>query len=158
MVLPEVINLMNNKTDTYDVVVVGGGAAGLSGALLLARSRRSVLVIDGGEPRNAPAAAAHGFLSRDGINPLELLELGRAEVRGYGGQLMEGRVSSVARDEVGFTVTLDDDHVVSARRLLVTARTFTLPACICGRTTASDVINAWMRPSARSFGACRMSR
>src|SRR3979411_1419295 len=121
MVLPEVINMMmNNKTDTYDVVVLGGGAAGLSGALLLARSPRSVLVIDGGEPRNAPAAAAHGFLSRDGISPLELLELGRAEVRGYGGQLMEGRVSSVARDDVGFTVTLDDDRVLSARRLLVT--------------------------------------
>src|SRR4030088_2316564 len=120
MVLPEVINLMNNKIDTYDVVVVGGGAAGLSGALLLARSRRSVLVIDGGEPRNAPASAAHGFLSRDGINPLELLELGRAEVRGYGGQLMEGQVRSVARDDVGFTVTLDDDSVVGAHRLLVT--------------------------------------
>src|SRR3954466_11707901 len=121
MVLPEVINVMNNKMiDTYDVVVVGGGAAGLSGALLLARSRRSVLVIDGGEPRNAPAAAAHGFLSRDGINPLEMLELGRAEVRGYGGQLVEGRVSSVSRQDVGFTVTLDDDRVVSARRLLVT--------------------------------------
>ena len=120
MVLPEVINVIDNKTDTYDVVVVGGGAAGLSGALLLARSRRSVLVIDGGEPRNASAAAAHGFLSRDGINPLELLELGRAEVRGYGGQLVEGRVSSVAREDVGFTVTLDDDRVVSARRLLVT--------------------------------------
>jgi thioredoxin reductase len=120
MVLPEVNNVINNMTDAYDVVVVGGGAAGLSGALLLARSRRAVLVIDGGEPRNTPAAAAHGFLSRDGINPLELLELGRAEVRGYGGQLMEGRVSSVARDEVGFTVTLDNDRVVNARRLLVT--------------------------------------
>src|ERR1700716_1475839 len=120
MVLPEVIKVMNNKTDTYDVVVIGGGAAGLSGALLLARSRRSVLVIDGGEPRNAPAAAAHGFLSRDGINPLELLELGRSEVRGYGGQLMEGRASSVALEAAAFTVPLDDDRVVSARRLLVT--------------------------------------
>src|SRR3979409_1047653 len=106
MVLPEVINMMNNMTDAYDVVVVGGGAAGLSGALLLARSRRSVLVIDGGEPRNAPAAAAHGFLSRDGINPLELRELGRAEVRGYGGLLMEGRVSAAAPDGDSFTVTL----------------------------------------------------
>jgi thioredoxin reductase len=120
MVLPEVINVIDNMTDAYDVVVVGGGAAGLSGALLLARSRRSVLVIDRGEPRNAPAAAAHGFLSRDGVNPLELLELGRAEVRGYGGQVVEGRVSSAARDGDGFAVTLDDNRIVSARRLLVT--------------------------------------
>src|ERR1700716_3975356 len=121
MAVPVVINMMmNNKTDTYDVVVVGGGAAGLSGALLLAGSRRAVPAIHGGEPRNAPAAAAHGFLSRDGISPLELLELGRAEIRGYGGQLMGGRASSVARDDVGFTVTLDDDRVVRARRLLVT--------------------------------------
>ena len=64
----------------YDVVVVGGGAAGLSGSLMLGRSRRSVLVIDAGEPRNAPAAAVHGFLSRDGIRPAELLEKGRAEI------------------------------------------------------------------------------
>jgi thioredoxin reductase len=119
----EVITMINendNMTDRYDVVVVGGGTAGLSGALLLARSRRSVLVIDAGEPRNAPAAGVHGLLSRDGINPLELLELGRAEVRGYGGQVMKGRVSSAARDEVGFAVTLDDNRVVTARRLLVT--------------------------------------
>jgi thioredoxin reductase len=58
--------------------------------------------------------------SRDGISPLELLELGRAEVRGYGGQVREGRARTVARNDLGFTVTLDDDRVVSARRLLVT--------------------------------------
>src|SRR5579859_5773744 len=119
MVSPEVLNMIDNKTHTYDVVVVGGGAAGLSGALLLARSRRSVLVIDAGEPRNAPAAAAHGFLSRDGVSPLELLQLGRAEVRGYGGQLTQARVLSVARGEDAFSLTLDDASVVSARRLLV---------------------------------------
>jgi thioredoxin reductase len=120
MVFPEVIEVIDTLNNAYDVVVVGGGAAGLSAALLLARSRRSVLVLDAGEPRNAPAAGVHNLLSRDGINPLELLELGRAEVRGYGGQVMQGSVSSAARDEVGFSVTLDDTRVVTARRLLVT--------------------------------------
>jgi thioredoxin reductase len=110
----------NNISDTYDVVVVGGGAAGLSGALTLARSRRAVLVLDAGEPRNAPAAGVHGFLSRDGISPLALLELGRAEVRAYGGRVVEGRVSSAMRERDGFAVSLDDGRVVSARRLLVT--------------------------------------
>jgi thioredoxin reductase len=69
----------------YDVVVIGGGAAGLSGALALARSRRSVLVIDGGQPRNASAMHMHNYLSRDHVPPAELLAAGRAEVTGYGG-------------------------------------------------------------------------
>ena len=78
--------------ESYDVIVVGGGAAGLSAALTLARARRSVLVIDAGEPRNAPAAGVHGFLSRDGMTPTALLAAGRDEVRGYGGQIEPGRV------------------------------------------------------------------
>src|SRR5713226_7164881 len=110
----------NDISAAYDVVVVGGGAAGLSGALLLGHSRRSVLVIDAGEPRNAPAAGVHNFLSRDGTSPAALLEVGRAEVRGYGGQVWQGRVSAAARDGDGFAVTLDDGQVVGARRLLVT--------------------------------------
>ena len=59
--------------ETYDVVVVGGGAAGLSGALALARARRSVLVVDAGEPRNAPAGQVHNYLGREGTPPGELL-------------------------------------------------------------------------------------
>jgi thioredoxin reductase len=106
--------------DTYDVVVVGGGAAGLSGALLLARSRRSVLVIDAGEPLNAPAAAVHGFLSRDGISPSALMEAGRSEVRGYGGTVVSGQVRSISWEGEGFAVSLDDGQVAGARRLLVT--------------------------------------
>jgi thioredoxin reductase/SAM-dependent methyltransferase len=104
----------------YDVVVVGGGAAGLSGAMTLARSRRSVAVIDAGSPRNAPAAAVHGLLGRDGISPAELLETGRAEVRRYGGQVVAGEVTAASRSAGGFTVTLASGQVTGARRLLVT--------------------------------------
>ncbi|MEH1102194.1 NAD(P)/FAD-dependent oxidoreductase [Micromonospora sp. CPCC 205561] len=105
--------------DGYDVVVVGGGAAGLSGALMLARVRRTVAVIDSGAPRNAPAGGVHGLLARDGVAPAELLERGRAEVRGYGGQVATGEVDTVARDDDGFAVTLTDGRRVRARRLLV---------------------------------------
>src|SRR5918998_1204906 len=104
----------------YDVVVVGGGAAGLSGALTLGRARRSVLVVDAGEPRNSPAPGVHGFLTRDGTNPAALLEAGREEVRGYGARVLDGRVASAESVDGGFTVTLEDGHRVGARRLLVT--------------------------------------
>jgi thioredoxin reductase len=80
-----------------DVIVVGGGLAGLAGALTLVRARRSVLVVDAGHPRNAPAAHAHGYLTRDGASPLELLAAGRAEVAGYSGQIMTGTATSLAR-------------------------------------------------------------
>ena len=104
---------------TYDVMVVGGGAAGLSAALTLGRARRSVLIVDAGEPRNAPASGVHGFLTRDGVNPAALMEAGREEVRRYGADLLDGRVASAERVEDGFVVTLDDGNSVGARRLLV---------------------------------------
>ncbi|MEP7026675.1 MAG: NAD(P)/FAD-dependent oxidoreductase, partial [Actinomycetota bacterium] len=119
MIAAEVIWLASNLAEAYDVVIAGGGAAGLSGALALARARRSVLVIDAGTPRNAPAAAVHGFLSRDGMSPAELLEAGRAEVRGYGGQIVPGEVVAADRGGTGFTVTTDGGRAVGARRLLV---------------------------------------
>ncbi|MDQ4039322.1 MAG: NAD(P)/FAD-dependent oxidoreductase [Actinomycetota bacterium] len=105
----------------YDVVVVGGGVAGLSAALVLGRARRSVLVVDAGEPRNAPAAHTHGFLTRDGTPPGELLELGRAEVRGYGAEVRAGHAAcAAALPDGGFAVELGDGDTVVARRLLVT--------------------------------------
>ncbi|GAA4900460.1 NAD(P)/FAD-dependent oxidoreductase [Streptomonospora salina] len=107
--------------DTYDAVIVGGGAAGLNGALMLARSRRSVAVIDAGAPRNAPAAAVHGLLARDGTAPGELLERGRAEVRGYGGYVAAGEVICAWRDGDAFAVGLADGRAVRARRILVAA-------------------------------------
>ncbi|WP_216844007.1 NAD(P)/FAD-dependent oxidoreductase [Phytoactinopolyspora alkaliphila] len=105
----------------YDVVIIGGGAAGLSGAVVLGRSRRSVLVVDAGEPRNAPAEGVHAFLTRDGVSPAELLRIGRKEAESYGAVIVNGSVTATARTEDGFSVTLDDDTVVGARRLLLTS-------------------------------------
>ncbi|WP_354642993.1 bifunctional NAD(P)/FAD-dependent oxidoreductase/class I SAM-dependent methyltransferase [Kitasatospora camelliae] len=108
----------------YDVVVVGGGAAGLSGALALARARRSVLVVDAGQPRNAPAGHVHNYLGRDGVSPAGLVAEGRAEVARYGGRTVTGRVTGAvvdgaAADDGGFLVDLDGGRTVRARRLLL---------------------------------------
>lgn len=104
----------------HDVVVIGGGPAGLNGAMMLARSLRSVVVVDSGLPRNAPATAAHGLFARDGVAPAELLATGREEVRRYGGTVVDGEVVGARRTDDGFTVTLADDTTLDARRLLVT--------------------------------------
>lgn len=107
-------------TNGYDAVVIGGGAGGLSASLQLARARRSVVVIDSGEPRNAPAAGVHALLALDGIHPAELLERGRADLARYGGELRPGRVVAVTRSDDGtFDVELDDGGVVRGRRLIV---------------------------------------
>ncbi|MBL8128663.1 MAG: NAD(P)/FAD-dependent oxidoreductase, partial [Chloroflexia bacterium] len=105
----------------YDVVVVGGGAAGLAGAVALARSRRSVLVIDAGAPRNARADGVHNYLTREGTPPAELFALGQAEVTSYGGDVVSGYVTGVQRDEAGtsFGVRLADGRAVRARRILI---------------------------------------
>jgi thioredoxin reductase len=107
--------------EQYDVVVIGGGAAGLSGALALARARRSVLVVDAGAPRNAPAGHVHNYLTREGTPPAELLAAGRAEVTGYGGEVREDTVVGARRvDDAGFRVEFAGGAAVRARRLLVT--------------------------------------
>jgi thioredoxin reductase (NADPH) len=102
-----------------DVVIVGGGAAGLSAAVALARSLRSVVVIDAGEPRNAPAAGAHNLLGREGIPPLELLAKGRQEAESYGAEIRSGRAVGARRSEDSFEVDLEDGGSVRARRLLL---------------------------------------
>jgi thioredoxin reductase len=104
----------------YDVVIIGGGAAGLSAALVLSRARRSVAVVDAGEARNSPADHMHGYLSRDGMPPADLLAIGRAEVEGYGGHLVAGTVAGVvAADGPGFRLRLADGEHLAARRLLL---------------------------------------
>ncbi len=113
--------------NTYDVVVVGGGAAGLSAALVLTRARRRVAVVDAGQPRNAPAAHMQGFLGSDGLPPSELLAAARGEVAGYGGQQVSATVATItacppasAHTRRGFVVGLEDGSTVTTRRVLVT--------------------------------------
>ena len=112
---------------TYDVVVIGGGPAGLSGAVALGRALRSVLVIDSGEGRNAPAEGIHIYLTRDGMSPEEFRAAGRAEVLRYGGEVIEGRVVSAESAGV-FTLRLEDvlgDDAPSGRNVAVVASTTT---------------------------------
>jgi thioredoxin reductase len=120
--------------ETIDALVIGGGAAGLNGALILARSRRSVVVIDSGSPRNAPAEAVHGLLALDGTPPAEILRRGREQVRQYGGRIIAGEVVSAEPaaaspdGDLRFGVTLADGRRISARRILVaTGLTDVLP-------------------------------
>src|SRR5918911_1719161 len=104
------------QAKVHDVVVVGGGAAGLSAALVLGRARRRVLVVDAGAPRNAPAAHMQGFLSRDGTPPAELLRAGQAEVCRYGVELVFDRVVDAT---VGFALQLASGRAVQARHVLL---------------------------------------
>jgi thioredoxin reductase (NADPH) len=102
-----------------DVVVVGGAFAGLGGALTLARARRSVVVVDDGKPRNAPAAHSHTYLSRVGVSPLEILTIGRAEVAKYGVLTIDGQVEILERLPGGtFRVAIAGGGEWEARRLL----------------------------------------
>jgi thioredoxin reductase len=106
-----------------DVVIVGGGPAGLNAALTLGRARRRVLLVDAGQPRNAPAQAVQGFLTRDGLAPAELRRIGREQLAAY--PSVEVRDSEVVDVHVigepsgGFVVTLADHSVTRARRLLL---------------------------------------
>ncbi|MFI5793771.1 NAD(P)/FAD-dependent oxidoreductase [Streptomyces sp. NPDC051677] len=105
-------------TEKYEVIVVGGGAAGLSAALVLGRARRRTLVVDAGEPRNAPAAHMQGYLSRDGMSPAEFLAAGRAEIARYGVELVQDRAVDVVRG-ADFAVRLAGGRTVHARQLVV---------------------------------------
>lgn len=104
----------------YDVVVVGGGVAGLNAALMLGRARRHVLVLDGGTPRNTPAQHAHGYLSRDGVPPLELLRLAREELSAYSNvEVLSGEVASAVAQASGFHLRTNDGQSIEARKVIL---------------------------------------
>lgn len=112
-------NLAGGPAYRTAVAVIGGGAAGLSAGLTLARARRGVVVIDAGEPRNAPSPGVHGYLTRDGMSPADLVVAGRHEVERYGGVVLPGRAEAVKRTAAGFELRLADGATVAARRLLL---------------------------------------
>jgi len=105
-----------------DVIIVGGGPAGLNAALVLGRCRREVMLFDDGKPRNAASHALHGFLSRDGIAPSELRAIAQCELLNYPSVRRDSaRVIEAERTEAGFVVTTDDGRVIYCRKLLLAA-------------------------------------
>ena len=105
---------------TYDCIVVGAGPAGLSCALMLGRCRRSVLVCDAGEPRNAQSDGLHGYLTRDGMHPGEFLRLARQDLERYPTvEFHRGEVTEARRTSGGFSVVCDGGLRLSARKLLL---------------------------------------
>jgi thioredoxin reductase len=115
------------NTDAYDAIVIGAGAAGLSAALVLGRARRRVLVLDGGPPRNAAAAHVNGYLGIDGLSPLELLAIGRAQVEKLGVEVREGIASHVDAADGGFAVHVGSDTLQSKHVVVAAGITDSLP-------------------------------
>ncbi|MBB1483931.1 NAD(P)/FAD-dependent oxidoreductase [Tessaracoccus sp. MC1865] len=103
----------------YDVIVVGGGVAGLQAALMLGRACRRVLVVDSGSPRNRYSEHMHGVLGNEGVDPAELLARGREEVGRYGVEIRRGAVDRVDLTDAGVRVSLPNGEAVAARALVV---------------------------------------
>lgn len=113
--------------NSYDAIVIGAGAAGLSAALVLGRARRRVLVLDGGPPRNAAASHVNGYLGVDGLSPLELLAVGRTQVEKLGVEVREDVATQVEIVDGGFAVQAGGEQLHARRLVLAAGITDSLP-------------------------------
>jgi thioredoxin reductase len=111
--------MTENRPSVFDVAVIGGGPAGLSAALVLGRCRRRVVVFDDHLPRNERALHSHGFFTRDGTPPLELLRLGRAELAPYDIRFIDAHADSVLRRGDAFEIRAGAERPVRAHKLLL---------------------------------------
>lgn len=111
-------SLCTRSACVLDVVIIGAGPAGLSAALMLGRCRRRAVVCDRGTPRNAASYALHGFLTRDGIKPTDLLRIGRGELEEYGVPLRNVEVQGVERTRDGFDCVLETGERLESRMVL----------------------------------------
>ncbi len=113
------------KPTPFDVAIVGGGPAGLSAAIVLARCRRTVVVFDDGKPRNYAAREVHGYLGLEGISPWNLREAGRKQALHYGATHVDGKVCRLQRVENSqhwptlFEVATETGEPILARKLLL---------------------------------------
>ena len=137
---------------SFDVVVVGAGPAGLSAALNLARARRRVLVLDSNRPRNAATLKSHGYLSRDGVSPLELRKLGREELEAYPEASYEKvAVSTIVRSEDGFVVTAGAKSYLTRTVLIATGLTEVMPVLPSLRTFYGTSVHSCMECDAYEY-------
>jgi len=136
---------VTDEASAYDVVVIGAGPAGLSAALNLARARRTVLVLDSNRPRNAATLKSHGYLSRDGISPLELRKLGREELEAYPEAAYEKvAVTAVEKSDTGFVVTAGAKSYAAHRILIATGLTEVMPVLPSLRTFYGTSVHSCM--------------
>ncbi len=111
---------MKENKNIYDCIIVGGGSAGLSAALMLGRALRKVLVCDQGNPRNAPAHESHSFFTRDGTSPLELLRIGCEQLKPYKTvEFQAVGVNEIKKYGEQFEVIFDDGATKQSRKILL---------------------------------------